>query len=430
VTRAAPALPPARLSWTTWGLGALFYMTGFYHRVAPAVMTDQLMADFQIGAAALGHFSAFYFYSYVAMQVPTGILADSWGPRRLLTAGALVSSAGAILFALATSIALANLGRLLVGGAVAVAWVALLKLAANWFPARRFAFMGGLALTCGVAGAITAGLPLRLMVAAFGWRAVMGATGLISLVLAVTLAKVVRDDPAQRGFAGYRDRPIDSPAGRGRLGGLQQVLGYRNTWLLALAPAGIVGPVLAFSGLWGVPFLIRVHGLTPAQSAALASLLLAAWALGGPVMGMVSDRIGRRKPLYLAGAIVAWAGWSVLAFGPRLGVASLAILLTATGLAGSVMVTGFAFGRESVPRALDGTVNGVINMGIMIGPMVLQPAVGLLLEWSWNGQMENGVPVYTAQAFQTAFALLVAAAFAAALLLVPTKETGCRQAVQ
>jgi MFS family permease len=85
--------PPVRLAWTIWGLGAVLYLTGFYQRVAPAVMTAELMAAFQINAAALGNLSAFYFYSYVAMQVPTGILADAWGPRRLLTAGALICGA-------------------------------------------------------------------------------------------------------------------------------------------------------------------------------------------------------------------------------------------------------------------------------------------------------------------------------------------------
>ena len=79
-----------------WGFGALFYLLGFFHRVAPAVITSELMRDFQISAAALGNLSAFYFYSYVFMQVPTGILADRWGPRRLLTVGALTPTAAGL----------------------------------------------------------------------------------------------------------------------------------------------------------------------------------------------------------------------------------------------------------------------------------------------------------------------------------------------
>ena len=93
------APPPARLGWTLWGLGAVLYLIGFYQRVAPGVMTGELMRDFQINAAALGNLSAFYFYSYAAMQLPTGLLADTWGPRRLLTIGAFICGLGTLLFA-------------------------------------------------------------------------------------------------------------------------------------------------------------------------------------------------------------------------------------------------------------------------------------------------------------------------------------------
>ena len=86
--------PPARLVWTIWGLGAALFLIGFYHRVAPAVITGPLMQEFGLNAAALGNLSAFYFYSYVAMQVPTGVMADLWGPRRLLTIGALTTGLG------------------------------------------------------------------------------------------------------------------------------------------------------------------------------------------------------------------------------------------------------------------------------------------------------------------------------------------------
>jgi hypothetical protein len=101
--------PPA-LAWSVWGLGALLYLIGFYLRVAPAVITDQLMTEFAIGGAALGNLSAFYFYSYVAMQIPTGMIADRWGPRRLLTPGAGVAALGTALFAFAPSLFWANHG--------------------------------------------------------------------------------------------------------------------------------------------------------------------------------------------------------------------------------------------------------------------------------------------------------------------------------
>ena len=77
-----------------WALGGLLYLIGFFHRVAPAVMTQELSQEFALGAAGLGSLSALYFYSYVAMQIPTGIFVDRWGPRKLLGLGALIAAGG------------------------------------------------------------------------------------------------------------------------------------------------------------------------------------------------------------------------------------------------------------------------------------------------------------------------------------------------
>ena len=419
--------PPAWMSWLVWGLGALFYLSGFYQRVAPAVMTDRLMTEFGIGATALGHLSAFYFYSYVGMQIPTGILADVLGPKRLLTAGALVAAVGAFLFAAAPGLGLAGLGRLLIGGSVGVAWVSVLMLSSRWFPHRQYALTSGLALCAGLIGAVTAGVPLRLLVEAFGWRPVMLASAVGSVGIFAAIALVVRDDPSQKGYAGYAQTP-DRSSGQGFsvLTGIVKVFRYPNTWFLTLAPGGVVGPVLAFSGLWGVPFFTSVYGLTPARSAALTSALLVAWGVGGPVFGGLSDRIGRRKPLYLAGCLIGCAGWAAILFVPDLPMWLLGGLVLGVGFVSGGMIIGFAFVRESVPSSLAGTVSGVCNMGVMIGPMVLQPAMGRILDLQWHGELMNGVRVYSPEAYRTAFVLMIAWSLLSVVMMLFTRETHCR----
>ena len=128
--------PPASLAWLVWGLGAALYLIAFYQRVAPAVLVQELTREFSLTGAALGNLSAFYFYSYVAMQIPTGLIADRWGPRKLLTAGAALTAAGTLVFALAPTAHVANAGRLAIGAAAGVAFVAMLKLASHWMPSR------------------------------------------------------------------------------------------------------------------------------------------------------------------------------------------------------------------------------------------------------------------------------------------------------
>ncbi len=423
--------PPGYLSWVIWGLGAAFYLSGFFQRVAPAVMTDYLMADFKIGAAALGNLSAYYFYSYVAIQIPTGILADAWGPRRLLTAGAFVAALGAFLFSAAPNLLLANAGRLLIGASVGVGWVALLKLSMHWFPPHRFAMTSGLSLCCGLLGAVSAGVPLRILIDRFAWRPVMLASAAAGVAIALAIWIIVRDDPTEKGYAGY----IDAEPRRAHslslvLSGLVKVFTYRNTWIVAIAPSGIAGSALAFSGLWGIPFLTTHYGLSPARSAALTSLLLIAWGLGGPVAGALSDRMGTRKPLYIGGSFAASACWYLILFVEGLPFWLLTLLILMVGTTSGVMILSFAFAKESVPASLAGTVSGVTNMGIMIGPMIIQPAMGWLLDRHWSGAVLSGARIYDLNAYHSAFVLMMIWSVVSGILICFSKETFCRQMVQ
>ena len=420
--------PPGYLSWLVWGLGAAFYLSGFFQRVAPAVMTDYLMADFQMGAAALGNLSAYYFYSYVAIQIPTGILADVWGPRKLLTAGASVAALGAFLFAAAPDLLLANMGRLLIGASVGVAWVALLKLSMHWFPPHRFAMTSGLALCCGLLGAVSAGVPLRILIDHFAWRPVMAAAAAVSVAIAVSLWIVVRDDPTEKGYTGFiAPDSVSDHSLSSLLSGLLKVLTYRNTWIVAIVPSGIAGSILAFAGLWGIPFLTTHYDLAPEKSAALTSLLLITWGLGGPVAGTISDRMGRRKPIYIGGSFTASACWYLILFVQGLPLWLLILLILIVGTASGVMVLSFAFAKESAPAPLSGTVSGVTNMGVMMGPMILQPLMGWLLDKNWNGTIQSGVRIYDLGTYQSAFTLMMAWSVLSAILICFSSETYCQQ---
>ena len=420
--------PPAALAWSVWGLGALLYLIGFYQRVAPAVITDRLMADFALGAAALGNLSAFYFYSYVAMQIPTGIIADRWGPRRLLAAGAGVAALGTFLFAFAPTIFWANAGRLLIGASVAVAFVSMLKLATRWFRPNQFALASGIALFCGVCGGVVAGVPLRVLVESFGWRAVMMVTAAVTAALCVAIWLFVRDDPAERGFRSYA--PAPAAGGSHHHGsvwhGLMQVLSYRNSWILVTVPIGVAGSVLTFAGLWGVPYLKQVHGLETKTAAMITSALLIAWALGGPILGSLSERMGRRKPLYVITTVIALIGWGIVIYLP-LPLWALVGVLIVSGFACGNLIIGFAFAKESVPVRLMGTASGVCNMGPLMGGMFLQPGVGWILDRHWLGNAVGGARVYDAAAYQAGFTLIFAAIALSLVLIVFARETHCRQ---
>jgi MFS family permease len=409
-------------------LGASLYLAGFFQRVAPAVMTQELMAEFSLAAAGLGNLSAFYLYGYVAMQIPTGLMVDRFGARRVLAVGAAVAAAGSFLFALAPNLFAANLGRLLIGGSVGVAWVGTLKLAAQWLPAQRFALASGLTLAAGMSGAVTAGVPLAAAVNAFGWRPVMLAGAIVLAFICAAIWLIVRDDPAERGYTGYTSAPVGLATPRPSIWrGLADVLRYRNTWLIFFAPQGISGATIAFGGLWGVPYLVSVYGFSSARAAFYCSALMLAWALGGPVFGAFSDRLRERKPLYVIGSVCALVLWSVVVLAPP-SPTVLLVMLIAAGFVSGCMVTGFAYAKESVPAHLAGTATGVANMGSMTGAMLLQPLIGIVLDQGWVGELTyGGARSYGAQAYRDAFLPLLGWLAVSLASTLATRETHARQ---
>jgi nitrate/nitrite transporter NarK len=305
-----------------------------------------------------------------------------------------------------------------------------LKLAVNWFPLRYFSMISGLGLLAGILGAVTAGVPLRLLVDGFGWRPVMLAAAAATGLLAGVTWVLVRDDPMERGYRSYAVREA-RPGATARVSawaGIGQVFRHANTWLLFFIPASQVGSVLTFCGLWGVPYLTTHYGFSTARAASLTSLLMVCWASASPAFGWLSDRLGRRKPLMILGQITAGLGWAFILFAPRLSPALLTILTAATGLCSASFIICWSLAKESVPVHLAGTISGVINMGIMLGATVLQPAVGWMLDRRWEGAVREGVRIYSLSAYQAGFGLMMGWILLSLLLLFFTRETHCRQA--
>lgn len=419
-------LPPASLAWLVWGLGACLYLIAFYQRVAPAVMTRELSRDFGLTAAALGNLSAFYYYGYTLVQIPTGLFADRWGPRKVLAFGAASTAAGTLIFALAPNVGWANLGRFVIGFCAGMAFVSMLKLASHWMPPRRYATVSGIALFIGVMGATVAGVPLRALVDAFGWRDVMIASAVVTAFVAAAIWIVARDDPVERGYASYYpEEPMHEAAGS-MLAYLRETLSYRNAWLMFLVPGAYACVGLTFAGLWGVPYLVTVHGFSTGEAAATASAMLIAWSVSSIFYAQWSERMGRRKPILLGGLVAIVLLWSVVVFVPSVSGGVLVAIIIAVGLASGPVMLTFAFAKESVPLALGGTVSGITNMGMMLGGMVMQPVVGVVLDAKWRGALVDGARIYDAEAYRLGFATMLVWAAAGVVLLALMRETYCR----
>ncbi len=392
---------PRWLPWLVWSFGPAMFFYAFFQRVAPSIMIDQLMRDLKVGGAVLGNLSAFYFYAYASLQIPVGLLMDRYGPRRLLCFGASVCAGGTAIFALADALGAAYLGRLLVGIGASFGFVGSLKLATSWLPERRFALASGLLMMAGMAGGILGQAPLAALVEWSGWRQAMLGSAVAGFLLGFGIWMLVRDRPP-----GVPEQTARA-GGRELLRGLGRVFRTGQNWLLALTCASMSAPLLAFAGLWGVAWLMQVHGMSRPEAALTASLLLLGWAFGSPIAGWVSDRLGRRKPPLIGAMIIGGLCLALLVYAPGLGPALMRALFFICGLCFGTMVVGFALARENNSPEVHGAAFGMVNGATVATGAVFQPLLGALLDLRWDGRMLEGAPVYDPAAYQIAFSALL-----------------------
>ncbi len=404
--------------WVMWLIGAVFYFYAFFQRTAPSAMVPELMTDFRVSAVALGQLSAYYFYAYAAMQIPTGILADYWGPKRLLLAAAALSGLGSLLFATAEGMIMAAVGRLLIGAGAGFGFVSTLKIVAEWFPPRRLAMLSGLTMTLGMAGGIAGQGPLAAGISLFGWRPIMLGAAVIALVGCVIVILVFRNRPPK-----LRDRGFETAdSGPSRTLGLLAALKRPQTWIIAGFGFAIATVMFAFGGLWGVPYLMQVRGLSRVDAAFAASLILLGWGCSAPLVGWLSDRIGRRRPMLMVSALLATVSIGVLLYTPGLPLAAINLLLLGHGIAVAGIVVCFAAVREQNAPEDAGAAMALVNMAIIASGAIMQPLVGWLLDVGWRGGFESGGRLYDAAAYQAAFLVLPVSCVFALLLAMFVRD--------
>ncbi len=418
-------LSPAqkRLRSTVLLLAVGAYLLSFFHRVAPAAIARDLAVAFETSAASLGVLAATYFYVYTVMQIPTGVLADTLGPRKILTLGGLVAGAGSLLFALAPSFEFAVVGRTLVGLGVSVAFIAMLKLIAVWFDETRFATLTGVTMFIGNLGSVSAGAPLAWAAQAAGWRTVFVAVGALSLLIGVASWVLVQDRPGEKGAAAKPGHHLDRTVW---LTSLLQVMKNRATWPGFFVNFGIAGSFFAFAGLWAVPYFTVVQGMGQVAASKHISVYFIGFALGCALIGPLSDRLRRRKPLMVGGATMHALGWWVWVFAGPLPPALTLALCLIMGVVTASLTLSWACAKEVNPPLLSGMATSVVNVGVFLGPAILQPLVGWAMDRSWSGAMAAGARVYSAEDFRIGLWLLALVAASGAVATLFVRETGCR----
>lgn len=413
-------------AWLICGIGALFYAYEYLLRISPSAMELALRHHFDLSATGFGLLSSVYYYAYVPMQLPVGILMDRFGPRRLLTFACMICILGTLLFCSTTNYHIAIVGRFLVGAGSAFAFVGVLKLATIWLPENKLAMVAGLTAALGTVGAMVGDNMLSIVVNHVGWQKTDTYTAIFGMALIFLLWFGIHDHKRDLKSGGT----IDSF--KRNLLDLNIIIRNKQIWLNGFFGCLVYLPTTVFAELWGIPYLSHAHGMSESDAGFANSLLFFGFMIGAPLMGYISDRLKCRKKPMVVGAIVAAVVMTIILYWPSLSFTAVNLLMFTLGLFYSAQAIVFAVGRELSPNEAAGTAIAVTNMIVMIGAMFLQPLVGRMLDWSvWFHHVTHHVQTplmsiaqtYGPKDYQLAISIIPLGIVIAAILTIFIRET-------
>ena len=410
-----------RYRWAIFAVLTVGYFFVYFHRISVSVVGQDIVAD--VGGS-IGFLSSVYYWTYTAMQIPSGVMADRFGARAASTIFLLIASIGSLVTCVGTEFWMIVLGKVMIAAGMAVVYVPLMKLVSVWFPKSDFAVLSGVVIAVGNVGAIAATGPLELMAQALGWREVFLVLGVITLVLAVLCATVIRNHPKDRGLPSveavelseHGTAVVESSAARiPVMKGLRIVLsGGRKFWTCALAYFLVYGSIMTFQGTWAVTYFNNVYDFVLSASWMVTALgvgkILSTLAIGGMTSrGIIRSK--RKAMIYgtsvftvlwavifvFAGDIDSYWFWFAVSF--------------AFGFFGGFMTLSFTQVKEWYPIAISGTAVSGTNIFLFLGASVCTTISGAIIGTA-----------YTLDNFTVLWGLMLLFSAVAVVLLVLSVE--------
>ncbi|MED4224595.1 MFS transporter [Neobacillus cucumis] len=367
--------------WVVFGTVLFAYFLIVSQRTAPGLITDQLMKEFHVSAATIGIMSGIQFLAYAGLQIPVGLLADRYGPNRLLIFGTLLNGIGSLTYSLSPNEYVLIFSRLIVGMGDATIFVNLVLILNQWFKAQEFVkLMGMISLVAGL-GSLSATIPFSMWISIAGWRIpflsigmiLAGVSYLLYTVLVVKPKKLFKDaSEVKKGS----DRNME---GVWKI--LRRVFSTRQAWATFLCHFGVVGTYVGFIGSWGVPYGIHVFGLTRSEASQLIMYGLFGAMIGGPLVSWITSRLDSIKKIYTLMHVIvlfSWIGLFLLGVNPPF--MMVVVLLFIIGFGNGASSLTFSVVRGSFPVKEVGVVSGFANMGGFLSAVLLPSFFGNVLD--------------------------------------------------
>lgn len=394
---------PSSYAWLVFALSACFLFYKYILQVSPAVMTHELMQTYALTGTSLGFLVGFYFYTYMIMQIPAGILLDKFGTRRLTSAAIFLCALGILIFSQTSSFAVACFARLVIGFGAAFATISYMKVTTTWFPYRYFPLLSGLFGTACMLGAGTAGAPLAWLITVVHWRGTLVICAVIGFALTFLFWFFIKDHNPHSEVPEHHaaDEKFSWKE-------LQKLLYQKSNWALILYGGLAFTPAAVFGGLWGVPYLMGTFHLPKIVAASSASLVFFAFAIGCFCAGWIGRFSNKQLPIVITGTTLSLICISIIIYSTSLPLWLLNTCIFLFGFGSGGFVLSYAIARNINSLAIVGTVIGFINMGDPLFGGIAEPLIGKILDSHWDGTEIDHVRIFSTHAYQLGLSVLVA----------------------
>jgi MFS family permease len=398
-----------RMAVVVWLLTAVFYFYQYAMRSAPAVMMPQLSEAFGVSVLGVASIVGLFYYGYSPFSLVAGAAMDRLGPRLLVPFAAAGVGIGALLFATGDT-QVASFGRFLQGAGGVFALVGAIYIATKNFPASQAATLIGATQMFGMAGGAAGQFVVGPMIGAgLDWKHFWIGMGVLGLIIGVILFFLIPNEGTVRQTRGGLKVVAQAFA---------TVFKNPQSILCGLIAGLLFIPTTIFDMIWGVRYLQEAHGFDYGSAVMRSATVPFGWIIGCPLLGLLSDRLGLRKPVIIGAAVVLFACLAWILYGPTDVFPPYVLGLVAGIVSGAAMLP-YTVIKEANPPQFGGTATGVVNFLNFTFSALLGPVFGWILL-----RVSGGAAKMELSHYQFAFRPLLYGVAIAIVLALMLKETG------
>lgn len=402
------------LAISVWGIGVLYYLYEYIQRVSPSLIANNLMEEFHVTAAGVGNLNAIYFYAYAIFQIPTGYLADRFGPKWPLLIASIICSLGGIIFSLTHQLHVAELARGLIGVGSAFGYLCCIRLTVNWFDKKYFGFLCGLLNMMGLIGGAFGGITISHLLKHTEWRPLFFYMSMIGLALSLLILIFVSSYPRRHKHQ-QPDHAEQQPTSRHLIQAFKTIIRSKQVWLISLFAGTTYCSFDTLAAFWGVSYLKSSYHLDLVSSSELNGMIFIGGIFGFLIFGWLTTHTRDKHRLILLISSIALLAFSIACYLHPNAIFWLRIDLLGVGFFSATIPVATDLIKTHMPTRFSGLTISILNFTLISVGAISQPLFGFILEQ--QDPRATTMAAFTSKDFHQAF-LLIPAIFTISFICV------------